>query len=366
MKKFLVYAAALTMSVMLIGCGKEENPTGATEAPTTPVIVEETTTPVETTTEAPTVAMPNHDGLAQSILTGEWIDPEIANRRPMAIMINNIEDADPQSGIDHAEVMYEAYVESDITRMMMILQHYDDMPKIGPVRSCREFYVYFAKEFDAVYIHFGFSPLAAALLDSGKVEHLDGMKLDGSVFYRTKDRVAPHNAYSSSDALFKKIESSGWSTTLSSNFDAPLKFNENENDPIVLTDGADCTVFKPGFRRNKPVFTYNATDGLYYREQYGRPHCDMESGVQLAFKNILVKFVTGTKYSNGTPILDLMGKGPAYYITDGKLVQLQWVKDTEFGPTKFFYNDGTELVLNQGKTFINIITMDDADDIQYN
>jgi hypothetical protein len=363
MKKFFTYAAALTMSFLLIGCGNEvDNPTGATQA--TQAVVEQTTAEQTTTAQNNTVAV-NHEGLAQSVLTGEWIDPEIAARRPLAIMINNIEDADPQSGIDRAEIMYEAYVESDITRMMMILQDYDDMSKIGPVRSCREFYVYFAKEFDAIYVHFGFSPLAATLLDSDKVEHLDGMKMDGSVFYRTTDRVAPHNAYTSSDKLLEKIESLGWSSTISSDFDAPLNFNADETNPIVLTGGADCTVFKPGFKRNKPVFTYNAEDGLYYREQYGRAHCDMESGQQLAFKNILVKFVSGTKYTNGTPILDLMGEGPAYYITDGKLVQVKWVKETEFGPTKYYYNSGEELVLNQGKTFINVITMDDADDVEY-
>lgn len=361
--KNLGLMALLVLTMACAGCGKKEtsSPVGETEA-TTPAPTQATEAPTEEpTTQAPV----SRDGMVQSILTGEWVDEEIGKRTPIAVMINNIEDADPQSGIDRAEVMYEAYVESDITRLMMILQDYDDMDKIGPVRSCREFYVYFAKEYGAIYIHFGFSPLAANLLADPNVQALDGMK-GWCSFYRTSDRVAPHNAYTTTEGILGSIEVKGWNTELSEDFEQPLLFINGDDTPeIMLEDGQDCTVFEPGFKRNKPVFTYNAEDGLYYREQYGRAHCDMESGTQLAFKNILVKFVVGTKYENGTPILELTGSGSAYYITNGKLMKVQWKKDSAFGPTKYYYENGEELVLNPGKTFVNIITMDDVDDVKF-
>lgn len=354
----------LTVMVMTAavsgGCGKNNqgSPVGGTEAPS-----ESVTQAAQQTMEVPTEPV-SHDGQARSFLTGEWVDEQIAARTPLAIMINNIEDADPQSGIDRAEIMYEAYVESDITRLMMLLQDYDDMDKIGPVRSCREFYVYFAKEFQAIYIHFGFSPLAANLLADSNVQALDGMK-GWCDFYRTTDRVAPHNAYTTTEGILGSIESKGWATELAEDAESPLTFNEDDYNEIVFENGVACTVFKPGFKRNKPEFVYNEEDGLYYRYQYGREHCDMESGVQLSFKNILVKFVTGTKYENGTPILDLEGKGPGYYITNGKLIPVTWEKDSQFGPTKYYYENGEEVVFNQGKTFINIITVDDAGDVKY-
>lgn len=345
------------MMLALAGCGKKDvsSPVGETES------TQETVTQETTTAASEPIS---REGMTKSFLTGEWVDEEVAARTPLAIMINNIEDADPQSGIDRAEIMYEAYVESDITRLMMILQDYDDMDKIGPVRSCREFYVYFAKEFSAIYIHFGFSPLATELLANSQVQALDGMT-GWCDFYRTSDRVAPHNAYTTTEGILGSINKKGWDTTLSENAPSPLVFNENDDEEIELTNALECTTFKPGFVRNKPEFVYNEEDGLYYRFQYGREHCDMESGKQLAFKNILVKFVTGTKFENGTPLLDLVGKGSAYYITNGKLVQVEWVKESDFAPTKYYYNDGSEVVLNQGKTFINVITMDNADDVTY-
>lgn len=366
LKKYSILLALVLAVGCVAGCGdkKAEEPT--TQA--TISIIEETT--VAPTTEAPTVAeeqpVLSKEGMERSPITGEWVKPEIASRRPLCIMINNIEDAIPQSGISRADILYEAYVESSITRLMMVTQRYDDMEKIGPVRSCREFYVYFAKEYDGIYTHFGFSPLAKNLLESPNVQHIDGMYYDnGTNFYRTTDRKAPHNAYTSTKGLLDAINKKGWSLTLASGYEMPMTFTEYDVKQIEIENGLDCTLFKPGFSRNKPEFRYDANDGLYYRYQYGDKHVDVETGEQLAFKNILVKFVTGTKFENGTPILDLMGSGPAYYITNGKLVQVEWKKDTEFGPTKYYFNDGEEVIFNQGKTFVNIVTMADLKDLSY-
>ena len=91
----------------------------------------------------------------------------------------------------------------------------------------------------------------------------------------------------------------------------------------------------------------------------------MESGEQLAFKNIIVRFVTGDKYSNGTPLLNNQGEGEGYYITNGKLSPIHWIKTDELGPVKYTYSDGSDVILNQGKTFVNIINVDDLEDVYF-
>ena len=78
----------------------------------------------------------------RSHLTGKVVSTEIGNRRPAAIMINNIQAAIPQTGISRADVMYECMVEGSITRMMGLFENYDDLDKIGPVRSARTYFVY--------------------------------------------------------------------------------------------------------------------------------------------------------------------------------------------------------------------------------
>ena len=89
------------------------------------------------------------EGMARSYLTGEWIDETIANQRPLALMLGNTKIATPQYGITDADVIYEAAVEGQETRLMAIFQDYANLEKVMSIRSCRHYYVHWALEFDA-------------------------------------------------------------------------------------------------------------------------------------------------------------------------------------------------------------------------
>ncbi len=351
MKIKTILLPLLAGAVILSGCSKQSNPTG--DVPTE--IKTEAVTETEAPTEEPTEEGPSVvEGMERSPLTGEWVEPEVAARRPFAVMINNVKEAIPQSGIARAEVLYEAYVEGNITRLMMITQNYDGLEKIGPVRSCREYYVYFAKEYEAAYVHFGKSILAAELLSKSVSNSMDGN--DGwCSFYRSTDRKAPHNAYTTTEGILGSMDKKNISVDLPSGFTQPLAFNEYDDKQIELENGTDCTSFKPGYTYNKPEFKYNKEDGLYYRYQFDSEHVDMETGEQLAFKNILVKYVDSHLFDNYTPVLNLEGKGEGLFITNGKAVEVTWEKNSEFGATKYYYADGTEVVLNQGKVMVCVI-----------
>lgn len=70
-------------------------------------------------------------------------------------MLNNLKPACPQAGIANAGVVYEAPVEGGITRLMGVFEDYDNLEKIGSVRSCRDYYIFYASGFDAIYTHYG-------------------------------------------------------------------------------------------------------------------------------------------------------------------------------------------------------------------
>ena len=146
-----------------------------------------------------------------SYLTGKQVSTEIGSKRPVAIMFNNIIDAIPQAGIANADVVYEAPVEGGITRLMGIMEDYEDASRIGSVRSCRNYYVYYATEFDAIYSHFGQAVYALDLLERPEVDNLSGLSDYGStVYYRSDDRVAPHNVYTTAERLEQGIEMCGY------------------------------------------------------------------------------------------------------------------------------------------------------------
>ena len=97
------------------------------------------------------------DGKKQSYLTGEWKDEATVNRRAMAVMMPNNKAAMPQYGISRASIIYEAPVEGRITRLMCFIEDYDDLDHVGPVRSSRDYYVYEAMAYDAIYCNWTMS-----------------------------------------------------------------------------------------------------------------------------------------------------------------------------------------------------------------
>ena len=102
--------------------------------------------------------------------------------RPIAVTINNHPDARPQSGISKADIVYEMLVEGDATRFLAIFQ--SNIPEtIGPVRSARDYFIQLADGYDALYIAHGYSPDAHQMLNSGVVDHFNGMQYDGIYFY---------------------------------------------------------------------------------------------------------------------------------------------------------------------------------------
>ena len=140
MKKSIILTLCAAMILSVAACGNKTTQTESTETETELKIeTTETQAPTETETET---EEPNTlgEGEMYSYLTGEVVSKEVGLKRPYAIMLNNIYDALPQSGILYAEIVYEAQVEAGITRLMGVFQDVDDVEKIGSIRSARHYY----------------------------------------------------------------------------------------------------------------------------------------------------------------------------------------------------------------------------------
>lgn len=102
--------------------------------------------------------------------------------RPVAVMMGNNSVGAPQSGIGHAGVVYEAPVEGNITRLMGILEDYDELERIGSVRSCRDYYLFYANEFNAIYAHYGQAAYALPYLEQHVIDNLNGIQIGKLAF----------------------------------------------------------------------------------------------------------------------------------------------------------------------------------------
>ncbi|MGL5434137.1 MAG: DUF3048 domain-containing protein [Lachnospiraceae bacterium] len=358
--------AAIVLGLTLTGCsGKQYIAVSADEAESesADIVIEVETEPISIIieTEAFISDEPEErieqDGKIRSYLTGEMVDVNQANRRPLAIMMSNDKAALPQYGINRAGVVYEAPVEGVMNRYLAIIEDYDMLERIGSVRSCRTYYIYFAREFEAIYAHYGQSTFAKPYLQG--IENINGIEGTGGLaYFRSKDRKSPHNAYASYTGIQNAIGQLGYSQEYDPAYQGHFQFART-GAPVELSgdDVFGAYQVTPGYQYNEPWFVYQEDDGLYYRFQYGAAHNGDEG--QIAVKNIIIQYCAAgyyatTDYRN----INVHDGITGYYITEGKARPITWEKDGEFGTTHYYDSEGNEITLNQGKTWVCVMTGD--------
>jgi len=328
---------------------------GVTATPSVPPSLEPSPTPSPTATPIPTPF------LVPAPLTGRLVTPDVAARHPIAVMIDDLRPARPQSGLSSASVVWQAPAEGGIPRYMAIFQ--DVLPgNVGPVRSSRLYYIAWASEWRAVYIHAGGSPQALSTLrtkGSGQyVYNGDEFRYAGT-FYRLKTRVAPHNLYTTGKnlrALGTKMgaKDQAYATVWQFAPDAPL-----EQRPI----GGTITV---GYPYNTIKYTYDRTTNTYLRSVTGESkEIDAGTGARIAPKNVIVMRMRFGPLTSGNPAkhrleATIVGSGPAWISTNGRTIKGTWKKTGFTRPTKFYDANGNEVTLTIGQTFVQVITTNTA------
>lgn len=357
--RMLCTAAALAVLVPFGACAKTD---GGEAADVQAPAGEEKEPTAAGQTEENAQELPQKKQTVKSFLTGEEVSREAGRRRPVAVMLNNIKAACPQTGISHAGVIYEAPVEGGITRLMGIFEEYDGLEKIGSVRSCRDYFIFYAAGFDAVYCHYGQSVYAEKYLEQEEVDNLSGLSGYGeTVYYRTQDRKSPHNVYTSFEGLQKGIEQNGYRREYREDYESPYLFAGEEITPQGgrLADRAA----PGGYDYNEAYFLYDPAAGMYERYQFGEPQIDEETGETLAVKNIIFQNSQWEPYDeNGYLNIDTQTPGTGVYITNGRAQEITWTKDGLWGQTRYYDSEGNRLVMNPGKTWVCIVLNSDADE----
>ncbi len=275
------------------------------------------------------------------------------NDRPIAVMIDNHSDAWPQAGLQNAYMVYEIIVEGEETRLMALFKG-NDVEKIGPVRSARHYFIDYAMENDAIYVHFGQSPQAESDLKKYTINDINGIAEDGTTFWRVKDKSAPHNAVTSTQKLLQSAQSKKYRTT--SNEDSILHYVTNEID---LENGQDAIgVTIPHSNLQTVKYTYNEESKIYERQARNKSQTDWTTGQPITTKNIIITFCDNYTLSDeenkGRQGLKNIGTFDGYYITNGKAIKIKCVKKARDEKTVYQDLDGNVIDVNDGNTFVNI------------
>ena len=367
----VLFLAALSSSLLLAGCGKdaeEQQPVVGTIVEAQPELEKENTEPAEQEKpeEETETETPPQEGMVRSRITNEWVDEEINNTRPVAVMIPNSKTAS-HYGISNVSVLYECNVEGSMTRLMGVFDDWSNISKLGNIRSCRDYYVYWAFEWDALYIHFGGPFYIDDIIGRKDTQNINCIAYSNASF-REAAKNSTDNAFTSTEKIKDAASHYNYPLTYRDGYaDEQHYLFASESEPNTLEQYSDAITaskvdMSPAYPVTNCYFVYNESTGLYERFQHlsgdsDGPHVDLANNEQLAFKNILIQNtyyeVRDQKGYLAFQCHDTTRDG--WFFTNGKGIHVTWEKTSDYGATRYYDDDGNEIKLNTGKTMVCIV-----------
>ncbi len=370
----VLFLVALSSSLLLFGCGKEEE-TPVSQPIVEPIIeaqpqevVEE---PVEEEAPEEDLDAPPAEGMVRSRLTNEWVDEEVAKTRPIAVMIPNSKTAS-QYGLSDASILYECNVEGSMTRLMGVWDDWSNIEKLGNIRSCRDYYLYWAFEWDAIYIHYGGPFYIDELVAREDTQNINCINFSNAT-YRDTAKNSTDNAFTTTDRIKEAVEHYGYPLEYRDGYADETHYQFATNaEPNTLEQYTDAITAKkidmsPAYPVTNCYFIYNEETGLYDRYQHlsgdsDGPHVDLANNEQLSFKNVLIQNtyfeVRDQKGYLAFQCHDTTRDG--WFFTNGKGIHVTWEKTSDYGATRYYDDAGNEIKLNTGKTMVCILEDGDS------
>jgi hypothetical protein len=286
-------------------------------------------------------------------LTGEDVGGNVADRRPIAVTIDNYLDARPQTGLDKASLVFETLAEGGITRFEAVfLEH--DANTIGPVRSTRLYFNHWADGVGAIFGHDGGNVDALKELPTlSNIYNEDADRISGP-FWRISSRVAPYNEYTSTDKL----------RTYAAQHDADIHGTnmsfQHKDDPLPFQrPGKSYIHVTFSYPDYNVAWEYNPGGNDYLRYMGGAPHKDAVTGDQLTAKNVIVLFTDESPsydpYTPGAIHMRTEGTGKVIAYLDGSSITGTWSKADVGAPLKVLDSKGKEITLDKGNTWIEVV-----------
>jgi hypothetical protein len=303
--------------------------------------------------------------------------------RPLGVMIENHENARPQSGISGADVVYEAVAEGGITRFLTLF-YCQDSGEVGPVRSARTYFLDFISEYGdhPLYTHVGGANQSGPADALSQIDtygwtgynDMNQFSIGFPTFWRDYDRLGhtaatEHTMYSTTQKLWDYAATTRGLTNVSKEgmpWDKGFVPYVFKDDALVSERPASQTVhleFWTGDSNYYVDWTYDSKTNLYKRNNGGVPQIDRDINKQLTAKNIVVLLMAQSSandgYENNVHLLFKdKGTGKAVVFMDGKKITATWRKDKRTSRTILTDSTGNEIKLDRGLIWFEILPTD--------
>ncbi len=306
------------------------------------------------TTEIATTTETTCANCVRRYIDGVMVAPEFEKSQLYAVMIDNFSTARPQSGLSKASLVYEAPAEGGITRYLAFFSPDQAPNQIGPIRSARAYFLNWAKELGAIYVHVGGSPEALELAKNLGTNDLNEF-YKGSFFWRADNRTSPHDVLTSGEKLnsYQQLKS-----------EKVLEFTPWQfKDAATSTNAVGSQInikYSDGYN---VYWQYDGSKSEYTRYLDDSIHSDA-SGTNITAKNIIVH-LTSFLVTDDKLRLEMSGalSGKALLCQDGNCNMGNWKKNSPSSRAKYYYKNGEEFIFNAGTTWIEVT--DDLQKVSY-
>jgi Protein of unknown function (DUF3048) N-terminal domain/Protein of unknown function (DUF3048) C-terminal domain len=303
---------------------------------------------------APVIEEEEEEVLRVSLVDGDQI--EVEEERMLAVIIENHGDSRPQmTGLADASLVFETEAEGGITRFLAFFP-YQTNEKVGPVRSARPYFVKWAEQFDAGFVHAGGSDAGlAAIYNSGQLFDLDGLALEGGdeYFVRDYNYYAPHNLFTNLSDLRERMDEFGWDKVLKQPFAVFGEMKDSNYEEVIAAN--TIHIYYP-FPQYFVRYDYDPYTDTYLRYQAGVAHVDHGSGEQVAPSNVIVMTTNYYPIDDvGRLQMQTEGEGSMYFFRNGKMYPGTWKKSSLLGGIKFYDENDEEFLFEIGKTWVSVI-----------
>jgi hypothetical protein len=282
-------------------------------------------------------------------LSGLRARPSVPNRPALAVKVENLPIARPQTGLSWADIVYEEPVEAGITRFIVVYQC-NDASRIEPVRSGRltdpDILVQFGHP---VFAYAGAVPeVVAKVAIRGIIDVNFNRAIDA--YHRDPNRPQPHNLYTSTRELYAAAHT---------HQPAPKAIFTYA---IGAPAGAKkvSTIHVPFSGLSDVFWKWSASKKAWLRFHGDVPHT-LSDGTQVSARNVIVQMVRVTLTDitdvNGvpSPYVVSVGSGKAFIFRNGRVISGKWVRSSLREVTKFEDARGNEIPLMPGNTWIELV-----------
>ncbi|WP_053849234.1 DUF3048 domain-containing protein [Streptomyces sp. NRRL B-24085] len=266
-------------------------------------------------------------------------------RRPsvLAVKIDNVRAARPQTGLDSADVVYAEQVEGGLSRLMAV--YATKLPKaVGPVRSARESDLELLRQFDDPTLAFsGAQGKLMPLINRAPLTARTPEKA-ADAYFRGTDKVLPHNLYLRPRRLVRTTPGADALTTGFRYGPAPAGGTRDTSETVRYPAARFTFTWSPGRKR-------------WLVSMDGAPDVTAD-GKRLAPATVVVQYVKVRKSAfhdflgNNSPYTVTVGSGKAKVLRDGRAYDVHWKRGTPADGTAFTTKDGSPVNFAEGQVWV--------------